>query len=24
MPLPDAAFDVVTCQEGLQFMTDRC
>jgi ubiquinone/menaquinone biosynthesis C-methylase UbiE len=23
MPLPDAAFDVVTCQQGLQFMTDR-
>lgn len=23
MPLPDAAFDVVTCQQGLQFLPDR-
>jgi len=23
MPLPDASFDVVTCQMGLQFMPDR-
>lgn len=23
MPLPDAAFDVVLCQMGLQFMTDK-
>jgi ubiquinone/menaquinone biosynthesis C-methylase UbiE len=23
MPLPDAAFDVVTCQLGLQFLPDR-
>ena len=23
LPLPDAAFDVVTCQQGLQFFPDR-
>src|SRR5206468_12510003 len=23
LPLPDSAFDVVLCQQGLQFMADR-